>query len=76
MHDLRCEHSTSDPKRCRCTQCGGSKHGIQATAETGTYSGEQTPGLLYPGLGDDLKRAGQQLAAYREAMFAESGVHI
>ncbi len=33
MHDLRCEHSTSDPKRCRCTQCGGSKHGIQRPSE-------------------------------------------
>jgi hypothetical protein len=33
MHDLRCEHSTSDPKRCRCTQCGGAKHGIQRPAE-------------------------------------------
>lgn len=32
MHDLRCEHSASDPKRCRC-QCAGAKHGIQTPAE-------------------------------------------
>jgi hypothetical protein len=30
MHNLQCEHSATDPKRCRCTQCRGAKHGIQA----------------------------------------------
>jgi len=47
MHNLRCEHSTSEPKRCRCNDCHGAQHGIQA-GETGTYADEQAPGVLTP----------------------------
>lgn len=76
MHSLRCEHSTTDPKRCRCNDCHGAKHGIQAPGIVGEVARRRrvVPGLLYPELGADLKRARQQLAAYNEAMFAESGV--
>lgn len=72
-HDARCEHSKT--KRCRC-DCHGAQHGIHAPLpQLGTHT-IQAPGLLYPSLGEDLKRAGQQLAAYNEAMFAESGVRV
>jgi len=46
MHDLRCEHSTSDPKRCRCTQCGGAKHGIQAPGVVGRLARNRRDGRL------------------------------
>jgi hypothetical protein len=64
-HTTNCEHSKS--KRCRC-DCDGIRHGTASTAETGTVTDERPPGLLYPELADDLKRAGQQVARYREEM--------
>jgi ribosomal protein L34E len=30
VHDLRCEWSRTKPSRCRCGECGGRRHGIQA----------------------------------------------
>jgi hypothetical protein len=30
VHDLRCERSATDPKRCRC-ECKGALHGHQAS---------------------------------------------
>lgn len=58
-HTSRCERSASDPKRCRC-ECGGAHHGESATP---IDLGLKT---LYPDLGDDLKRAGQQRALAAE----------
>lgn len=55
-HTTRCERSASDPRRCRC-ECGGAGHGEQATP---IDLGDKR--LLYPELGDDLKRAGAQRA--------------
>lgn len=54
-HTTRCERSATDPRRCRC-ECGGQRHGEAATP---IDLGLKT---LYPGLLDDLKRAGQQRA--------------
>lgn len=31
-HDLRCERSKTDPRRCRC-ECAGRQHGILAVRE-------------------------------------------
>lgn len=74
-HDPRCERSATSPKRCRC-QCAGAKHGARVhsvdTRKTRTTLNSNVDlKLLYPELGDDLKRAGQQLAAWRDAELAE-----
>jgi hypothetical protein len=46
MHNLRCEHSTSDPQRCRCADCGGRKHGIQAPGIVGQLARARRAGRL------------------------------
>lgn len=58
-HDTRCEHSTSDPKRCRC-ECVGAKHGKQATQVT-----QDSPAMQQAMA--EVERFGRQLSAVRTA---------
>ena len=59
MHSLQCEHSTSDPKRCRCT-CAGADHGKQATQAT-----QDSPAMQQAMA--EVERFGKQLSAMRTA---------
>jgi ribosomal protein L34E len=51
-HDLRCERSATSPKRCRCRDCEGRLHGVQAVRQR--VLGDEGP--------IDFRRLGREIA--------------